>query len=277
MPDPDPEPDPEPETEVPGNNSGTGPSGTVSGINNILNNFTNPTPGAGIPLPNDTGDWGLKNLRLDTGFTLTSFDDSSDTVSSSGHFRDYYLSLSGDITEKDSLSIGISNTRYETGGANGILARTYGISFSWIHNLTDNYGVGLFGFINDVDIEEINGNSFAYGYGALFTTSHDLGIFNFSTASVLAHTDYDTGHDPLFMTSWTASRALTDKITGYLTLSLTESFKKDPDTDGSYGSWEVGGIYQHNDNLTFSIGFQRTEFLNNYNDNTLLFNVGWLF
>lgn len=269
--------EPQRNEEIPNNNSGTGPSGTVSGINNILNNFNNPAPGKGIPLPGDSADWGLKNLRLDAGLTLTSFDDSSSTVNSSGHFRDYNLTLSGDLTDKDTIAIGFSNTRYETGGVNGILARTYGINFSWIHNLTDNYGIGLFGFVNDVDIEEINGNSYSYGYGALFTTFHEFEFCNISTASALAHTDYDMGHDPLFMSSLTFSKAFTDKVTGYVTFSLTESFKKDPDTDGSYGSWEVGAVYQHNDKLSFSIGFQRTEFLHNYNDNTLLLNMGYLF
>ena len=57
------------------------------------------------------------------------------------------------------------------------------LPFSILEGGSDNYGIGLFGFINDVDIEEINGNSYAYGYGALFTTFHEFEFFNLSTAS----------------------------------------------------------------------------------------------
>ena len=263
------------------NNSGTSPSNTVNGIGNILNNITNPggntfgPPGGFGNNPDNSGDFGLDNLRINGGASYTSFDDAN--INSSGHFRELSLTLSGDLTEDDTISIGFSSARYETGGANGILARTNGINFSWIHHLNENYGVGAFGLLNSVDIEEINGNTFSYGYGLLFTTFHSFEYFNISTATALAHTDFDTGYDQLFMTSLTLSRSWTDNFSTYLTLSFTDSLKSDPDSDPSYGTWEIGATYIINDNLFINLGFQRTEFLQNYSDNTILIGIGYQF
>ena len=269
------------EPKQPPASSPKSPSNTVGGISKIISNIgggvgKNVGGGGFNNAPDGSGDFGLTNLSLSGGVTLTSFDDT--TVGSSGHFREYSLSLSGDLTESDRINIGVSNSRFETGGVNSLLARTYGISFAWIHSLNENYGAGAFGLLNSIDIEETNGNTYSYGYGLLFTTSHDLGSsLSLSSVTALAHTDFDTGYDQLLMTSWTLSKAWTDKFSSYLTLGFTDSLKSDPDGDPTYGSWEVGGTYYVNDNLSLGLGFQRTEFLNNYSDNTLLFNVGWLF
>ena len=251
----------------------------MTGVKNVIGGFTNPVSGVqGNKLnPNKSGSFSIENFSLNAGSTFTSFDDSSIQVGSSGHFREYRLSLSGNITENDFISIGYSNTEYETGGESHILARTNGISGAWVHNLTENYGIGVFGLINDLDIEKINGNSFSYAYGLLFTTYHDFEYFTLSSATALAHTDYDIGYDQIFMSSWTVSRSWTDKFTTYLTLTFTDSLKSDPDTDPTYGTWEIGAIYQITDRLSFTLGFSKTEFLNNYDDNTLLFNVGYNF
>lgn len=273
----DPSPQNKEEPKQPPASSPKSPAGTQSGITKIIGNFSgNIGGGAGKSMggnsfnngPDGSGDFGLTNLSLSGGTTFTSFDDT--TVGSSGHYRDYSLTLSGNLTEDDVISIGVSNSRFETGGANSLLARTYGISFAWVHSLTENYGVGAFGLLNSVDIEEVNGNSYAYGYGLLFTTFHEFEYFNLSSATALAHTDFDTGYDQLFMSSWTFSKQWTDKFTSYLTLAFTDSLKSDPDGDPTYGSWEIGGTYYVNDKLSLGIGFQRTEFLNNYSDNTLL-------
>lgn len=273
--------DQEPEPTIPPGSPPKGPSNNVNGIKGILNGFNT---GGGNMLgggtnfnnnPDGSGDFGFDNLRLNGGFSFSSFDDS--TAGSSGHFREYSLTLSADLTETDILNIGLSQTRYETGGSNHILARTQGISLSWIHQLTDNYGVGAFAMLNDVDIEEINGNSYSYGYGLLFTTYHSFEFFDLSSATAIAHTDFDTGYDQFIMSAWTISKQWTDKCSSYITLTFFDSFKGDPDGDPTYGTWEIGGSYLVNDNLSLSLGFQRTEFLNNYNDNTILLNMGWLF
>ena len=275
-----PPPQEEEEVKQPPASSPKSPSNTVGGISKIISNIggsvgKNVGGGGFNNAPDGSGDFGLTNLSLSGGATFTSFDDT--TVGSSGHFREYALSLSGNLTEKDRINIGLSNTRYETGGTNSLLARTYGISFAWVHDLTDNYGVGAFGLLNDVDIEEVNGNTYSYGYGLLFTTFHQFEFFDLSSVTALAHTDFDTGYDQLFMSSWTLSKSWSDKFSSYLTLSFTDSLKSDPDGDPTYGAWEVGGTYFVNDKLSLGVGFQRTEFLNNYSDNTLLLNVGWLF
>ena len=252
-------------------NTPVDPAATVPGITSILSGLNG---GGGMPI-NNAGDFGLENMTLSGGASFTSFDDS--TSNSSGHFREYYLSLSGDITESDSITIGLSQTRFETGAQNSVLARTNGISFTYIHHLSENYGVGAFALLNDVDIEETNGNSYSYAYGFLFTTFHDFEDFNLSTATALAHADFDTGYDQLLMTAWTLSKPWTDDFSTYLTLSFIDSFKSDPDGDPTYGTWEIGGNYNINDNLTVGLGFQRTEFLNNFTDNTLLINLGYRF
>lgn len=276
MPPPPPPPPPEKPAapDSAGPNSGSNPTQpAVKGIKGIMGSIGK--IGGSSMKPKPSGDFGIENLRLDGGLTFTSFDDS--TSNSSGHFREYSLTMTGDLTEKDTLSIGLSQTRFETGAASSTLARTQGISFTWIHNLSENYGVGAFALLNDVDIEEINGNSYSYAYGALFTTFHQFDQFNLSTVTALAHTDFDVGYDQLFITAWTLSKPWTDKFSTYLTLSFTDSLKSDPDSDPTYGSWELGGTYLVNDQLSLSLGFQRTEFLNNYTDNTLLLNVGWVF
>ena len=252
-------------------NTPVDPAATVPGITSILSGLNG---GGGIPVAN-AGDFGFENMTLNGGVSFTSFDDS--TSNSSGHFREYYLSLSGDITEDDSLTIGLSQTRFETGAQNSVLARTNGISLTYIHHLNDNYGVGGFGLVNAVDIEETNGNSYSYAYGFLFTSFHQFEQFNLSTATALAHADFDTGYDQLFMTAWTLSKPWTDAFSTYLTLSFIDSFKSDPGGDPTYGTWEIGANYLVNQNLSFGLGFQRTEFLNNFSDNTLLLNVGWNF
>ena len=280
MPGPPPPPPPPPPQEEPappvtaGPASGSNPTQpAVKGIKGIIGNIGK-SVGNSVKIK-PAGDLSIENLRIDGGVTYTSFDDSESN--SSGHFREYSLSLTGDLTESDTLSIGLSQTRFETGAGSSALARTNGLSLTWIHNLTENYGVGAFALANDVDIEETNGNTYSYAYGGLFTTFHSFEQFNFSTVTAIAHTDFDTGYDQLFMTAWTASKSWTDKCSSYLTLSFTDSFKSDPDSDPTYGSWEIGGTYLVNDQLSLSLGFQRTEFLNNFTDNTLLLSAGWLF
>ncbi len=262
-----------PEEEVlPSNNSGTGPSNTITTLKHILKNFRNNNNNSN---PNPSGDFGFENLTLSGGVSYTSFDDAN--VGSSGHFRDYNLTISADITEKDTVYLGLSQTRYETGSINGILARTQGLSLTWVHNLTENYGIGAFGFANDVDIEEINGNSYSYGYGLLFTTFHALKHFNLSSATTVAHTDFDTGYDQVIMAALTISKPWTDKFTTYATLSFNDSFKSNPETDPTYGSWEVGVNYLFTQQLMMNLAFARTEFLNNYSDNSIILNFSWFF
>jgi hypothetical protein len=244
----DPEP-PKPNTET----TVVGPSNTITGLNGIISTFTNPLTGLGNRIQ-PAGDWGLDNFSLSGNYDFTSFDN----VASSGHFRSYSITLTGNVTESDVISLGVSNTRYETGGATGILARTNGISTTWIHNLNENYGIGVLGLLNDVDIEEINGNSYSYAYGVIFTTFHDLGAFTLSSATTIAHTEFDTGYDQLFLSAWTASKFWTDSFGSYLTLTVVDSLKSDPDGDPTYGTWELGAIYIFDESFSISAGFSRT-------------------
>ncbi|MCM8541910.1 MAG: hypothetical protein NE328_16695, partial [Lentisphaeraceae bacterium] len=119
--------------------------------------------------------------------------------------------------------------------------------------------------------------TYSYAYGALFTTFHQFDQFDLSSVTAIAHADFDVGYDQLFMSAWTVSKSWSDQFSTYLTLTFTDSFKSDPDGDPTYGTWEVGGTYLVNDQLSLNLGFQRTEFLNNYSDNTLLLSLGWIF
>jgi hypothetical protein len=255
------------------NNSSTGPNGNISTLKKQLNLQTQGFGGTKIA----SGDWGIENLSLHGGLSLTSFDDSSNGVNSSGHFRDYSLSLSGDITSTDSISLGFSKSRYETGGSQGILSRIQGVNFTWVHNLNENFGIGLLGFLNDVDIEEINGNSYSYGYGLLFTSFHSFKYFDLATATVLAHSDFETGYDQTFLSSLTISRQWGNEFASFVTLNFTDSIKSDPSNDPTYGTWEVGGIYTFSENISVTLAYSKTEFLNNFSDNTVRFNLSWYF
>ena len=225
----------------------------------------------------NSGDFGLKNLRLDTAVSFTSFDDSTDDIASSGHLRDYSMTLSGDISETDRLAISINSTRYESGGSNALLSRSLGSTITWQHSLNDNFDFGLFFLWNEVDTEEVNGNSHSYAYGPTFSSFHSLGFVDISTVTSVAYVDFDTGYDLLFLSTLTLSKQFNDSLGGYLSLSFQDSWKKDPDYDPTYGSWEIGLIYIINENLSLGLAYSRTEFLNNYNDNTLLFNIAWNF
>ena len=257
------------------------PAGTTTSIGNILTSitsqFSSPMSRSSFSKfkPKLSGGFGLTNISLNGSSSFTSFDDSN--IGSSGHTEEYTLSLSGDLTEKDRLSFNITSSRFSTGGEDNILATTQGFSAAWVHSLNENYGLGAFGLVNSVDIEDINGNSYSYGYGLLFTSFHSFEHFELSTATALAHSDYETGYDQLFMTSVTLSKSWTDHLNSYVTLSFTDSLKSDPEGDPTYGSWTVGGDYLVTENLSVGLAFQRTEFLNNFSDNTLMVNVGWLF
>jgi opacity protein-like surface antigen len=170
-----------------------------------------------------------------------------------------------------------NRTSYETGISQGILARSLGASISWQHSFNENYGAGALFLWNEVDIEEINGNSHSYAYGSFFTTFHAFEYFDLSTVTTVAYVDFDTGFDILALASVTASKQLTDNIGSYVTFSFQDSLIGDPDTDPTYGTWEVGAVYSFTNNLALTVGYQKTVFLNNYSDNTLILNLNWVF
>ena len=262
-------------------NTSADPAGTTTSIGNILGNITGsvarPASKSNFSRfsPRTSGDFGLTNLRLNSSARFTSFDDS--TLGTSGHAEEYNLSLSGDLTEDDTLYFTLSNSRFKTAGDDGILATSNGFSSSWIHSLNDTFGIGAFGLLNSVDIEDFNGNSYSYAYGLLFTSYHSFEYFDFSTASAIAHTDFESGYDQLFMTSATVSKSWNDEFSSYLTISFTDSFKSDPEADPTFGSWTVGADYLVSNNLTVGVAFQRTEFLNNFSDNSLMVSASWVF
>lgn len=225
--------------------------------------------------PVRTGDFGLDNMRLSSSYSMTSFDDS--VSNGSGQYDNYSLVITADLSEYDTVSLGLSRYRLKLGGVNDLEVNSNGLSLSWIHALNDNWSVGAFGIYDFVDIEGINGNSFGYAFGSLINSFHSFKYFDLSTTTSFSYADFDLGNDNVFMTAVSFSRQVTDSLGAFATFGFVDSLRSDPQLDATYGTWEVGVRYDFNDNLSLTVSYEKTEFLNNYNDNTLLIDVSWQF
>lgn len=244
---------------------------SMNSMNMMMSHHTKPK----VYKPLKTGDFGLDNLRLSSSYSMTSFDDG--VSDGGGHYDNYSLVFSADISESDTISLGLSRYRMKLGGVNDLEVNSNGLSLSWLHALDENWSVGAFGIYDFVDIEGINGNSFGYAFGSLITSYHSFEYFDLSTATSFSYADFDLGNDSVLMASVSFSRELTDSLGAFVTLGFVDSFRSDPQLDSTYGTWEVGARYDFNDNLSLTVSYEKTEFLNNYDDNTLLIDLSWLF
>ena len=225
--------------------------------------------------PSKTGDFGLDNLRLSSSYSMTSFDDS--VSNGGGQYDNYSLVLTADLSELDTISFGLSRYRLKLGGVNDLEVNSTGLSMSWLHALDDNWSVGAFGLYDFVDVEGVNGNTFGYAFGSLLTSFHSFEYFDLSTTSSISYADFDAGNDCVFMTAVSFSRQMTDAFGAFATLGFVDSFRSDPNLDSTYGTWELGVRYDFNENISLTVSYEKTEFLNNYDDNTLLIDLSWQF
>ena len=79
------------------------------------------------------------------------------------------------------------------------------------------------------------------------------------------------------MTAVSFSRQISDAFGAFATLGFVDSFRSDPNLDSTYGTWELGVRYDFNENISLTVSYEKTEFLNNYDDNTLLIDLSWQF
>ncbi len=246
------------------------PSGRI-----ISNSVRNAKDDQNNQQPKSSGDF-LSSLRLDTQYSRTSFDD--DDVNSKGYVDERSISITGDLSEDTTLTLGYSRIKYRYGKlspATRMLAHGYEMTLH--HNLNDNYGIGGYGFYQEVDIERTNGNTHTYGGGALFTTFHDLGAAQLSTASTLTYVNYDTDDDFIFIVYADLSRNFTDWFGAGVNASWIDSLTDNaPNDDDNY--FTVGADLRFYWNaFTLKIGYEKTLKLSDYRDNTITVNLTYAF
>ena len=178
-----------------------------------------------------------------------------------------------------SFTIGYNYNRLDTDKGVDIVIESEGINGSLLYRIDDNYGFGGFASYNWVDIENVNGNSFAWSTGLFFTTSHDLDFFTLTTVTSLYHVDWDSDHDYFASFLVDVSKQWNDWFNTFAFISYTDALR-DSDhnlTDNSYFNWGLGVEIQATDNLSFRLTYDSTESIHNYNDQTFGINVGYTF
>ena len=216
----------------------------------------------------------FEELSLDYSYLSTSFDD--DLVGGSGDVEEHRIALTSQLNEDTSLSLSYSNIAYSyTGSSPDFETMAHGLEFFAHHNLTEHFGVGGFVFYQDVDVENSNGNTYTYGGGILVTTDHDLGFAYLSTATTLSQVDFDTDDDTVVVLIADLSKPLNDTLEVGVFVGYTDSLH-DHELDTAY--WSVGTdlnwIYK---DYTFTLGYETTLELDDYEDDSVLVNVSYAF
>ncbi|NQZ59099.1 MAG: 30S ribosomal protein S17 [Lentisphaeraceae bacterium] len=260
--------------------------------------------------PNSSGIFEqLSDFRLDTSYSLSSFDDA--VLQGSGHVANSNITLAADFGDDYSIGLGFNKSRFESGGSTHLLANSIGASLflhknindnygvevirykmdpmyrKYIkvrkrykaHDQNDNYGVGGFAFYDSIDIKRVNGNTYALGAGLSFTTWHDLGSnIDLSTVSVISKTHDDDKHGTGFMSSARLAKNW-DKYSFALSSTFSDSLRHSESGDLDTTFWQFGGelTYFVNQSFTLTLGYEKTESLKSYNDNTIMFDLNWSF
>ena len=221
----------------------------------------------------------FKDLKIDTHFNLSSFDDSF--LQSSGHFSNYGLTLSSSVTNKLSIGITYNRSDYESGGLTNISAHSDGLSLFGHYRINDNYGFGAFIFYDALDIERQDGDSWSKGGGLIFTTWHDLGSnFDVSTVTALSKSYIPGSHDSN-LTSTARLGKNWDNFTIGLSATYSDSIRSNNGADNGDDSsfWQFGAdiSWMINKSLVLTVGYEKTEALKHYDDDTLTVDLGWTF
>lgn len=225
--------------------------------------------------PKTSGDF-IDSLSLSTVYTRTSFDDGDSN--SSGEVDEFGFYLSGNLGENTTLTLGYTNISYKYGLPDpDSKIHAHGYEAAIHHNLTDNYGIGVYGFYQDIDIDNQNPNTYTYGGGILFTTFHELGPVNLATSHSLTYVDYDTDDDYIYVGLIDVSKSLTDWLTVGVNTSWTDSLSDNAEnSDDNY--WTVGADLRfYWDAFSLSVGYEKTLKLSDYRDNTLQVNLTYSF
>ena len=216
----------------------------------------------------------FEDMSLDYSFVFTDFDD--DLLGGSGEVQEHRIGLTSELNEDTSLSLSYSNIQYSyTASSPDAETFAHGLELFIHHDLTENYGVGGYIFYQDVDVERFNGNSYTYGGGFIFTTYHDLDFAYLSTATTVSQVDFDTGDDTVLVLVVDLSRPINDHLEVGIFSSFTDSFESH-DIDSTY--WSVGtNLNWFYNEYVFSLAYETTQALDNYEDDTVLVNVNYKF
>ena len=213
-----------------------------------------------------SGDF-FESLTLSGHYSRTSFDDSE--VNSSGYVDERAFTLSGRLSDSTTISFGYSRIKYRYGWSSpAVRMIAHGYELSLHHDLNENFGVGAYSFVQDIDIER-QGKSYTAGGGVLVTSYHDLGIAQLTTASSVSYVDYDFDDDFIFVGLVDLSKDITDWMAVAVNTSWTDSITDNADNaDGTY--WTVGADVRFSwDSFHLDVGYEKTLELSNYKDNTL--------
>ena len=216
----------------------------------------------------------FEELSLDYSYLSTRFDD--DLVGGSGDVEEHRIALTSQLNEDTSLSLSYSNIAYSyTTSSPDFETMAHGLEFFGHHNLTEHFGIGGFVFYQDVDIENLNGNTYTYGGGVVVTTDHDLGFAYLSTATTLSQVDFDSDDDTVVVLIADLSKPLNDRLEVGLFVGYTDSLHNH-ELDTAY--WSVGTDlnWMYKD-YTFTIGYETTLELDDYEDDSVLVNVSYAF
>ena len=226
--------------------------------------------------PDGSGDF-FDNLRASFDFSLSSFDDGF--IGSKGHFDSRSFTLNSDISTDFTIGFEYNEQRFDYGRKASIRTSTVkGLTLSAQYRINENYGISGYGFYQKVDIENINGNSYSYGGGLIFTTYHETEYFNIITANSLSWVDFDYGEETVFLSVLELNRDITDWLNFGVNVSFADSFfeRNSIGLDRTY--WTGGADLRFNfDNIFFSIGYYKTFKLDQYDDNTLNFSFTYIF
>ena len=216
----------------------------------------------------------FEDLNLDYSYLRTSFDD--DLIGGSGDVDEHRIALTGQLNEDTTLSLSYSNISYSyTGPSPDYETTAHGLEFFGHYNLNDNFGIGGFVFYQDVDVENSNGNTYTYGGGILVTTDHDLGFAYLSTATTLSQVDFDTDDDTVIVLLADLSRPLSDSLDAGVFVGYTDSLQSH-DIDTAY--WSVGTAlnWMYKD-FVFTLGYEKTLELDDYEDDSVLVGINYAF
>lgn len=229
-------------------------------------------------LPKPSGDFDyLSNSYMALNYGYTEYED--ETIGTSGQIHDWSMSLHGTIFENTDLSFGFVANEAEANGSisNDFRSQTVGGDVMIHHKLTENYGLGVYGFYQHSDYEMIETRDYGAGYGFLFSTWHDFNYFELSTVTSWTKTYYEAGNDTLFNGAVEITRFWTDRFSTSLRAAYTDSLDNDVAGDNSY--WTLGGSigYMLTDKIHLSVGYNTDKSIKDYESETWNFGIAYYF
>ncbi|MEN9362290.1 MAG: hypothetical protein RL095_3825 [Verrucomicrobiota bacterium] len=220
------------------------------------------------------GEW-FKDPELSLSGNYTSFDDHR---LGSGHTRNHRLGASFTTADGGLWGFGMAESNYRAGFPSASEANTLGGDL-WFHQeLTEHFGLGAFVMGDAVDIEKKNGNSYSLGGGLLASSYHDLGAgFDFSTVHTLSYVDFDTDDDLTWSSLGRLAYAIDENWSCSAWASYNDSLYSHGSNDHSYVKLGADLTWQATESISFNLGYETTQLLEAYTDNSLLFEVIYRF